>query len=215
MTKKVRVQAFVDGFNLYHAISNLHLNHLKWVNLRSLVAGFTDPQVHDLREVYYFSAFATWMPAQLARHRQYVEALKASGVTPVLGQFKAKDRSCKHCGHKWIGHEEKETDVNIALWLLREAYRDRFDEAFIISRDSDLTPAVRMVVEEFPAKSIKIITPPYAGHSKEMAQLVGKKKLASIKVVHLERNLLPATVLSPETNLPLAVRPAAYDPPIP
>jgi uncharacterized LabA/DUF88 family protein len=213
MSTKVRVQAFVDGFNLYHAIQGLNRNHLKWVNLRSLTASFTDPSRHELREVFYFSAFATWLPDQLVRHRLYVEALKANGVTPVLGQFKVKDRMCKHCGHKWIGHEEKETDVNIALWLLREAYKDNFDEAFVISRDSDLTPAVRMVMTEFPDKEIKIITPPNARHSKEMAQIVGDKKLASIKVVHLERNLLPATILSPETGLPLVHRPPPYDPP--
>jgi uncharacterized LabA/DUF88 family protein len=215
MTQKVRVQAFVDGFNLYHAIADIRRNHLKWVNLRSLISTFTDPTQHDLREVFYFSAFATWLPAQLIRHRKYVEALKAHGVTPVMGQFKAKDRSCKACGHTWTGHEEKETDVNIALWLLREAYKDNFDEAFVVSRDSDLTPAVRMVAAEFPHKSIKIVSPPNAGHSKEMAQIVGDKKLASIKVIHLERSLLPATIISPDTGLPLVQRPAEYDPPDP
>lgn len=215
MTQKVRVQAFVDGFNLYHAIASLQQNHLKWVNLRSLVATFTDPAVHDLREVFYFSAFATWLPNQLIRHRKYVEALKAHGVTPVMGQFKAKDRSCKHCGNTWIGHEEKETDVNIALWLLREAYKNNFDEAFIVSRDSDLTPAVRMVSSEFPNKSIKILSPPNAGHSKEMAQIVGDKKLASIKPIHLQRSLLPATILSSDTGLPLVYRPPEYAPPVP
>lgn len=132
-----------------------------------------------------------------------------------MGQFKSKDRSCKACGHRWVGHEEKETDVNIALWILREAYRDHFDEAFIVSRDSDLTPAIRMVAGEFPNKSIKIISPPNAGHSKEMAQIVGNKKLASIKPIHLERCLLPATIVSPDTGLPLVRRPAEYDPPIP
>jgi hypothetical protein len=28
----------------------------------------------------YFSAYATWLPAPYARHRQYVSALKATGV---------------------------------------------------------------------------------------------------------------------------------------
>jgi len=131
-----------------------------------------------------------------------------------MGQFKAKDRSCRSCGAKWIAHEEKETDVNIALWLLCEAYEDNFDEAFVISRDSDLTPAVRMVVEGFPNKSIKIISPPNAGHSKEMAQLVGDKKLASIKPIHLERSLLPEKIHSPDSGLVLVERPTVYSPPL-
>lgn len=214
MATRVRVQTFIDGFNLYHAIASIGQPHLKWVDLRRLVSVFLDPAQHELREVFYFSAFATWLPAQYARHQLYVEALKAAGCSPVMGQFKAKNRECRSCGAKWVGHEEKETDVNIALWLLREAYKDNFDEAFIISRDSDLTPAVRMVATEFPHKSIKIISPPNAGHSKEMAQIVGKKKLASIKTIHLERALLPHTVVSPDTGLVLATRPQQYDPPI-
>ncbi len=130
-----------------------------------------------------------------------------------MGHFKEKDRECKNCHRRWIAHEEKETDVNIALWLLREAYKDNFDEAFILSRDSDLTPAIRMVATEFPNKSIKVISPPNAGHSKEMAKIVGNKKLASIKPIHLERSLLPLHVSDPETGLVIATRPTEYQPP--
>jgi hypothetical protein len=130
-----------------------------------------------------------------------------------MGHFKSKDRSCTRCGAKWIGHEEKETDVNIALWLLNEAYRDVYDEAFILSRDSDLTPAVKMIVEHFPSKKVKVISPPGAGHSKEMAKLVGDKRLASVKQMHLERALLPAQIVDTETGRVVARRPAAYDPP--
>jgi len=128
-----------------------------------------------------------------------------------MGHFKEKDRFCKKCGANWKAHEEKETDVNIVLWLLREAYKDNFDEAFILSRDSDLTPVIRIVLDEFPKKKIKMISPPNAGHSKEMANLVGKNKLASIKEIHLERCLLPRVVIDPDSGLNVAIRPAEYD----
>jgi hypothetical protein len=189
--------------------------HLKWVDLRRLVETFTDPSRHEVRKVFYFSAFATWMPDAHSRHQQYVQALTATGVTPIMGRFKSKDIFCKNCKKPYKTHEEKETDVNIALWLLNEAYKDSFDQAFILSRDSDLTPAIRMVLEEFPNKKIKVISPPNAGHSKEIGQIVGKNMLASIKTVHLERNLLPATVTDQESGLVVARRPAAYDPPTP
>jgi uncharacterized LabA/DUF88 family protein len=212
LTRK-RVACFVDGFNLYHAVADLKRPHLKWFDLRKLIEAFIDPAVHDLRAVYYFSAFATWLPGPHARHRQYVAALKATGTTPIMGHFKSKDRSCRSCGAKWVAHEEKETDVNIALWLINEAYRDTFDEAFILSRDSDLMPAVRMLRSTFPGKGVKIISPPNAGHSKEVAQVVGKKRLASIKLIHLERSLLPEIVLDPDTKAIVAKRPKEYDPP--
>lgn len=213
MTKPIRVQCFVDGFNLYHAVEKLGPAHLKWFDLRKLVSAFMDPSTHILEDVFYFSAYAKWRPVAYARHQQYVAALKATGVTPVMGRFKEKDVHCRNCRRPYKAHEEKETDVNIALWLLNEAYQDRFDEAFIISRDSDLTPAIRMVRERFPHKSIKVISPPNAGHSKEMGQIVGKKKLASIKEIHLQRALLGATVVDQATGMVVARRPDAYDPP--
>lgn len=213
MASRTRVQCFVDGFNLYHAVAALKRPDLKWFDLRALMGQFIDPDVHELCEVFYFSAFATWLSGPYKRHQQFVEAIKAGGSTPILGQFKEKDRRCRSCGAKWVAHEEKETDVNIALWLLREAYKDNFDEAFVVSRDSDLTPAIRMVREEFPGKAVKMISPPAAGHSKEMAQLVGKKKLASIKAIHLERSLMGSVIHDPDTNIVVAHRPAEYDPP--
>ncbi|MTH58994.1 NYN domain-containing protein [Paracoccus litorisediminis] len=215
MTKPIRVQCFVDGFNLYHAVEKIGAPHLKWFDLRKLITAFTDPKTHTLNEVFYFSAYATWRAVSYARHQQYVAALQVTGVTPIMGRFKEKDMYCRTCKSPYKAHEEKETDVNIALWLLNEAYQDNFDEAFIVSRDSDLTPAIRMVRTSFPEKSIKVISPPNAGHSKEIGQLVGRKKLASIKQVHLERCLLGATVVDPVTGLVVARRPHAYDPPQP
>ncbi|EKV26943.1 hypothetical protein C882_2167 [Caenispirillum salinarum AK4] len=203
----------MDGFNLYHAIDKLHRPHLKWMDLRRLMTNFTDPAVHDLVRVYYFSAFATWLPVAHARHEQYVAALEQSGATPVLGQFKEKDRGCRTCGAAWVGHEEKETDVNIALYLLRDAFQNVYDEAFVVSRDSDLTPAIRMVLEHFPQKSIKVIAPPNLRHSKEMGKLVGKKKLAAIKPIHLERALLPAVIVDEASGRVLARRPDRSAPP--
>ena len=110
-----RVTCFIDGFNLYHAIDSMREQHLKWVDLWSLSETFIKRRSQSLQEVYYFSAYAPWLPEKMKRHRLYVSALIATGVTPIMAKFKDKDRWCPNCGHHWIGHEEKETDVNIAL----------------------------------------------------------------------------------------------------
>jgi len=212
MTNRKRVACFVDGFNLYHALNSLGRPHLKWIDLRRLTEHFIDPSKHDLTSVVYFSAFATWLEGPYERHMQYVAALKATGTIAVMGHFKSKDRVCKRCNHVYVGHEEKETDVNIAVWLVSEAYKNNYDEAFIVSRDSDLTPAIKLVLDEFPHKRVKAICPPGLGHCKEIAQLVGQKKLASIKPVHLERSLLPEVILDQFTGEVIARRPAAYAP---
>ncbi len=211
----MRVSAFVDGFNLYHAIDDLGAHHLKWVNLRKLCEIFAPPPVYDLEEVLYFSAFATWRPQSYRRHREYVKALEASGVTAVMGRFKEKDRSCVNCGNTWIDHEEKETDVNIGIHLLDRASRDLYDRALLISGDSDLVPAVRMVRDRFPKKEFRIIGPVGRGFSMDLVSVAGGKECGKrMKEVHLEECLLPSGIRSDAGQL-VATRPAKYHPPTP
>ena len=80
----IRVAAFVDGVNLYHALRYLGGNHLKWLNLRMLCENFAPGPALFLVEVFYFSAYATWRPNSYRRHREYVRALQATGVTVVM-----------------------------------------------------------------------------------------------------------------------------------
>jgi len=86
----VRVAAFVDGFNLYHAVDDLGRHHLKWVNLRALGDQFAPSPQFQLTEVFYFSAFATWRKDAYAPHREYIKALRTVGVAPVMGNFKGR-----------------------------------------------------------------------------------------------------------------------------
>ena len=67
-----RVAAFIDGFNLYHAILNLRAPHLKWLDLWALSDAFVLRRTQLLTDVYYFSAYATWLPGAYRRHRTYV-----------------------------------------------------------------------------------------------------------------------------------------------
>ncbi|MGN6551468.1 MAG: NYN domain-containing protein, partial [Pararhizobium sp.] len=155
----IRSSFFIDGFNFYHALRRLDEPHLKWVDLRALMKRQT-MRSEAVTAIYYFSAYASWLPGPHARHRQYVVALEQRDVTVVMGHFKKKDRYCQHCRKTSIGHEEKETDVNLALCLLNEAYKDTYDRAYIVSRDSDLKPAMAMVRNEFPQKELFVVAPP-------------------------------------------------------
>ncbi len=205
----MRVCVYIDGFNLYHAIDDNCPNHFKWLDLKKLVSHFTEEGVHVIEKIYYFSAFADWHKNRVKRHKIYVEALKATGVTPVMGQFKEKDKSCPSCHHEWKGHEEKETDVNIALQMIDDAYQDKFDQAFLISRDSDLLPAVKLLKQRFPEKKLKIFAPPKLRHSKDLAKEIGGKNLRTIRMFHMEQSLFPETVLDSSGRV-VANRPVQY-----
>ena len=57
-----------------------------------------------------------------------------------------------------IKTEEKKSDVNIAVHLLNDAYRDRYDLAVLVSNDSDLSEPLRIIKEEM-GKKVGILNP--------------------------------------------------------
>jgi uncharacterized LabA/DUF88 family protein len=207
-----RIVVFVDGFNLYHAIHDLGQPHLKWVDLYALTRRYATKPEQQVQAVFYFSAFATWLPGPYARHREFVKALQATGVVPIMGRFKEKDRSCLNCNARWKAHEEKETDVNLALYLLNEARKDTYDHAFLVSNDSDLVPALKMVKSEFPSKRIRVLTPPKKNSSKDLVNAAGGMQFVrTIKVSHLAQHLLPPTLVAMDKSE--IRRPREYHPP--
>lgn len=208
--KRDRVISFIDGFNLYHAIADLNRPYLKWLDLFLLSKQFVKPISEELKKVFYFSAFAEHLKeSSQKRQKSYIRALELRGIQPVLGHFKNKDRRCPDCSYKWTGHEEKATDVNIALRLLDLAYRDEFDRALLFTNDSDLAPAIELVRLRFPEKHITTIVPPHRYHSNELIRASSDKSKVSIQ--HLERCLLPED-LSDASGLVSVKRPKEYDP---
>ena len=203
-----RTACYIDGFNLYHAIHDLNRPHLKWVDLWALADSLTRDG-DTLVAVNYFSAYATWRPGPYARHRAYVEALKLTQVTPFMAHFKKKQRACRRCGNSWTDHEEKETDVSIAVKLLEDGFDNVFDRAIVISADSDLTPAIKTVRRRFPDKEVFIAAPP--GRFANARDLNPRLEVTRGRIA---KHLLPAQIsdLGSDTVI---TRPTEYDPPSP
>lgn len=151
--------ALIDGFNLYHAIDEIRGGQkYKWLNLRKLVECFISKS-EELGEVTYFSAYATWKPEKVARHKLYVNALKIAKVNTVISEFRTVQKFCHLCKKIYNAHEEKRTDVQIAINLFKGAIQDLYDKAIIVSADSDLAPAIEGVKRLFPAKQIHLLIP--------------------------------------------------------
>jgi uncharacterized LabA/DUF88 family protein len=207
MADPVPVCVYIDGFNFYHALLRFNDNKVKWLDLRALVARITFPKSEKVTSIYYFSAFAEWLPDQVARHKTYVAALEAHGIITVMGHFKEKDGWCNSCGHTWVRHEEKETDVSIGITMLRDAYKNKYERALLVTRDSDLMPAVRMVRAEFPKKEIVAVAPPMMGHSNDLISVCNSKRKISPKQVRA--CLFPDQVKNQDGSL-AAIRPTEY-----
>ena len=57
-----------------------------------------------------------------------------------------------------IEREEKGSDVNLASYLLLDAFKREYDLAVVVSNDSDLAEPIRLVRREFGLK-VRIVNP--------------------------------------------------------
>jgi len=156
-----RVVAYIDGFNLYFGLKADHGRMYLWLDLQALVESLLLPE-QELRKVCYFTARLRDDPDGARRQSAYLDALASRcwKVVRVEGRFQEKNRSCGSCGARWVGYEEKETDVNIAATLIEDAVDDIYDTALIISGDTDLRPAIATVKRLRPGKFIVAAFPP-------------------------------------------------------
>jgi len=177
----------VDGFNVYHSLRDAGADFVregapqstKWLDLKGLL----ENHLHvarakvgpvDLHLVHYFSALAHHRtgrsPNGVADHSRYIDALRSTGVVPVLGRFKkAGKKKCSQCGFEIEPHVEKETDVSIAVRLLEGFMRDETDVVVLVTGDTDLVPAVKCAKQLFPTKFVGVLFP----HRRKNIELIG------------------------------------------
>jgi uncharacterized LabA/DUF88 family protein len=174
-----RAMFFYDGFNLYHSLDRVIRTTpelaVKWLDLTGLAhehlsaARFS----HTLVGVHYFTAYAEHLaltdPDKISRHRTYVRALTATGVVHHLGHFKPKQIWIEALGRYERIWQEKATDIGIVAEVFRQAARDAFDTAVIVSGDADYAPAVPVFHELFPGKRL-LFAFPFDRKNKELAR---------------------------------------------
>ena len=156
---KTRVSVYIDGFNLYHSTLQFAHPTNRWLNLMELSKRIINPKTEEISAVYYFTALTTWKPEKAKKHLLYIHALRTAGVKDILGKFTIRDRRCPLCTKCYQSHEEKKTDINIAITLLADGMTDKFDTALILSGDSDLAPVITKLKKLCPSKKVGIIVP--------------------------------------------------------
>jgi hypothetical protein len=150
------VIAFIDGFNLYHALDARDAQGckpyrtFKWLNYWTLCQRYVAPG-DRLTAVYWFTAYVPWKSpsglAKKARHRKLVAVNKQLGVVVEWGKFRPITRRCRaQCRGEYRTYEEKRTDVKIALFIQKLAYENAYTKGIVVSGDTDLAPAIEMVV---------------------------------------------------------------------
>jgi hypothetical protein len=147
---------YVDGFNLYYGC--LRHTTYKWLNLETLCR--TLLPTYDIHRIRYFTARVSGRadPGTPIRQAVYLRALRTlPTVTIHFGNFLQSNvrmplSSPRPGGPRTVEvvkTEEKGSDVNLATYLLIDAFRHDSDVAVVVSNDSDLCEPIRIVQEEF------------------------------------------------------------------
>ena len=179
----MRTNVYIDGFNLYYGA--LRHTPYRWLDLgklcKFLLPGYT---VNNIR---YFTALFRpfgndW--SKRARQRTYIRAIRTlPNVSVMYGHFLkqtvwARLASPPPTGSKnveVVKIEEKGSDVNLATYLLWDAFRNEYDAAAIISNDSDLYEPIRLVKEEL-GKRVIVINPHSQRPSVELREIADEFK---------------------------------------
>lgn len=160
-----RTAIYIDGFNFYYG--TVRGTPWKWLDVQLLFEKALGPQ-NKINKIKYFTARvqpSTTDPNVNVRQDTYLRALTAycPRVELYYGHFLRHRTRMEHVNpppptvEVWK-NEEKGSDVNLALHVLHDAWLDAYDCAVIVSNDSDLAEALRLVKARHK-KVIGLITP--------------------------------------------------------
>jgi len=118
----------------------------------------------EIQAIKYFTAKI--LGSHKANQDAYIKALSTlNKVQIIYGLFKYKKIKClvKNCTYRgsrvFDVPEEKRTDVNIAVNMIKDAINDKCDRFIVVSGDSDLVPAVKAVKVIAPNKKVIVYVP--------------------------------------------------------
>ena len=174
-----RAIVYIDGFNLYHGCFDDHTNRphwrqYRWLDLDALCQTLC-PQAR-VNRIRYFTALVDPYPTNPNNRARQLTYLRALGTIPHLtihhGRFATNEKERPLAVPNAprptpilpirmvpiIEREEKGSDVNLASYLLLDAFRRDYDLAVVVTNDSDLAEPIRLVRSEFGLK-VRIVNP--------------------------------------------------------
>lgn len=200
-----RINVYIDGFNLYHGICDTKHKELLWINLVKLIKMikeeneiinqikyFTtvpEKSIVDIGTAHRFSEEDNHEIDKIERHKLWLKLLKNLDhrIKIITGKFQYKNNTCKKCGANYTQRTEKRTDVNITVEALIDAFNNDFDNAYIISADSDLVSVIKAIKRKF-VKRVIVVFPPKR-YSKVLVNTADKK--IQINIPNLKKCKLP------------------------
>jgi len=195
---------YIDGLNFYYGC--VKGTPYKWLDFKKLVQRLTRGN-NQIVKTKYFAAPILGDVLGHNRQMAYWRALKAQipELSICEGRFKPVTHPARLANQpsKEVlvrRHQEKRTDVNIAVHLLDDAWTDSYECAIVISNDSDLEGALRMLKSRYPQKRVTAI-PPIIASGKRISRDLTQHADSVIKITEadLAASQLPDNI--PGTNI--------------
>lgn len=142
--------------------------------------------------------------------------MKHHNIDIIEGEFKKKIVSFYSNQKKYTRstYEEKESDVNLSIAIVEDAFERISDKILVITNDSDIAPAIKMAKEKNPKLKIKIISPPipktknisyslYAATGDGKVDKKGKTfyKVTKIQEFMLEQAIMPNKIITKNNSI--------------
>lgn len=178
----MRTAFFIDGYNLYYGL--LAGTPYKWLDLPALLTFISQIQnpAFETVQVNYFTSpvlpsLATRGIESKEAQDTYIRALKAKGVVVSLGKHRLEHGTAPRYIDKHTPAsrqdkvdiwdlEEKQTDVSLAIGMYRLLAKqqnipaeERIEQIILVSADTDMTPSLKAIKEDFPDIQMGIILP--------------------------------------------------------
>ena len=204
----MRTFVYVDGFNLYYGA--LKGTPWRWLDLPALFAKVLQPHHEILKVKYYTARVSSTLVDKSKPQRQdvYLRALQryrpevevyfghflSHPVTAPLAQPVGKVRTATV-----IRTEEKGSDVNLAVHLLNDSWLDAYDCAVVVSNDSDIAEAMRLVRQQH-GKRIGLVTPGSRGTSRQLlahADFARRIRTAALRYAQLPDQIPGTNIRKP------------------
>ncbi|MBV9241883.1 MAG: NYN domain-containing protein [Acidobacteria bacterium] len=149
----MKTHIYVDGFNLYYrAVKG---TKYKWLDLNALCQKLL-PKARIERLNYYTARVAARPndPGQPTRQDTYFRALRTIPHLRIIeGNFISKPARLPLSDNlnkivSVLRTEEKGSDVNLASHLVHDGHMGEYEQAIVITNDSDLAEPIRIVRDE-------------------------------------------------------------------
>lgn len=165
----MRTFVYIDGLNLYYRA--VRGTPHKWLDIAAMSQAVL-PQSCTVERINYYTAHVSGRvdPQAPARQHAYLRAISTlPSVTLHFGKFLVSEkwsafvtppqdfRPQPQVARVWKT-EEKGSDVNLGVHLVRDAFKGAFEHAAVLTNDTDLCGAVQIVTQEI-GLPVTLLTP--------------------------------------------------------